>query len=84
MANISINFILRMLFLYYSNLDITFTNQKLIQKSYITIKVLSTTCQVEITNINKFTKVMIYENVKVFIVHITTLNLETKITISLA
>ena len=73
-----------MLFLYYSNLDITFTNQKLIQKSYITIKVLSTTCQVEITNINKFTKVMIYENVKVFIVHITTLNLETKITISLA
>ena len=74
--------ILRILFLTFSNANVQFADKEFIWISYTTKKTLSTTCWIEFINKKKFAKVVLDENVKVFVVNMVLLTL--KITIYLA
>lgn len=66
LANPSINVILRMLFLIFSNTNIVFIDKKFTSKSYTATKALLITRRVKIIDKIKFAKVALNENFKVF------------------
>ena len=75
LANLSIKMVLKMLFFIFSNVNMLFAKQELIRRFYIIIKALSTIKQVKIIYKRKFTKMVLDKNVKVFVLHITSLSL---------
>ena len=62
--------ILGMFFLTLNNTDIQFAKKELIWRSYTTKKTLPTTCWVEFINQKEFTKAVLDENVKAFVVYV--------------
>lgn len=66
--------ILKILFLIFSNANLQFVDKELKWKSYRTTKALPTTKRVEFINKKKFPIVVLDENVKIFVVLITTLS----------
>ena len=64
-----------MSFLSSSNTKISFINFELTLKFYITIKALLATYQVEIINRKKFAKILLNENLKMFIIYIASFSL---------
>ena len=79
LANISMEVILGMLFLTFSNANIKFAEKELTWKTYTTKGALSTTCQFKIIDRKKFAKAALDENVKAFVVHISSLGLRMTI-----
>ena len=73
LANNSIEIVLEILFLSFSNMDIQFGAEKLILGSYIATKALLTTRQIELINKYKLANIALDENSKTFIMHISTL-----------
>ena len=82
LADISMEVILGMPFLTFSNADIQFAEKKLTWRTYTIEKALPTTCQVEIIDQKEFAKAALDENVEVFVVYISFLG--SRITIHLA
>ena len=78
-ANISIKVVLGLLFPTFSNSDIQFTKKKLIWRTYTTKEALPTTCRVKLIDQKEFAKAALDENIKAFIVHIS--SMKSKITI---
>ena len=64
-----------MSFLSSSNTKIAFINFELTLKFYVTIKTLLATYQVEIINRKKFAKILLNENLKMFIIYIASFSL---------
>ena len=64
-------------FLTFSNTDIQFAQKKLTWRFYTIAKALPTTKQVEIINKKKFTKIVLDKNVKAFVMHVTSLSLNS-------
>lgn len=81
LADISMDMVFGMLFLTPSNVDIKFVERKLIQKTYIIKDVLLTTCRIKFINKKKFAKIALDENIKVFVIHVNSLNLGSRMTI---
>ena len=75
LADISMKVIVGMRFFNLSNVDIQFAEKKLIWRTYITEKVLLTTRQVKIINRKKHANAALEKNVKVFVVHVSSLKL---------
>ena len=75
LTDISIEVVLEMPYLTFSNADIKFAEKKLTWKSYITAKALSTTKQVELIDKKEFTKVAFEENIEALVVYMTFLSL---------
>ena len=73
LANIIIKVVLSMLFLTLSNADIQFAEKELIWRTYTTKKALLTTRQVKIIDWKEFAKAALDENVKAFVVYISSL-----------
>ena len=68
-------------FFTFSNADIYFNKRELTWRSYITAKTLPTTGKVELISKKDFTKVALDKNIKAFVLPVSFLNLELKITI---
>lgn len=81
LADTNMEVILRMIFLSMSNVDVEFAmkSEKLTWRSYIAIKILSTTNRVKLINKSIFAKAALDENSEIFIVQITTLEIPTTI-----
>lgn len=73
LADINIEVILRIYFLILSVADMRFINKELTWKSYLIAKSLLITKGVKLINKKKFTKVILNENSKTFVVHIIVL-----------
>ena len=74
----SIEVVLKMLFLSFSNIDIKFVKlKKLTWRTYIIIKALPTTSWVKLINKREFARVTLDENFKTFVIHITALKMST-------
>ena len=71
-------------FLTLNNVDLWFIKWKLIWKSYTTAKTLPTTWRVQLISKNKYYKVALDKNIKVFVIYVSFLNLRLKITVQLA
>lgn len=69
--DINMKMVLEIFFLTFSNVNIQFAIKKLIQRSYITTEALPTTKRVKIIDKKKFAKIVLNENVEVFVVHLT-------------
>ena len=82
LADISIEVVLDMLFLTFSNANVQFAKKELIWKTYATKKTLSTTYRVKLIDWKKFVKAALDENIKPFVVHISSSGL--RMTIHLA
>lgn len=63
--------------------NIWFTEKKLIQRSYITIKALLTTKKVELIDKKKFATLIKDENFKIFVIYIATLEAQLLILVHL-
>ena len=74
LVNISIEVVLDMLFLTFSNTDVRFVEKELIWRSYTTTEALPTTKRVELINKNEFAKVVLDENSETFVVYIVSFN----------
>ena len=74
--------VLGMFFLTFNNVDIQFVEKELTWRTYTTKDTLPTTCQVKYISQKKFVKAVIDENIKAFVIHISSLGL--RITIKLA
>lgn len=72
-VNTTLEVIFKILFLIFSNINIQFTQEELIQRSYTTKKALPTTNQVEFINKKEFAKL----NVEVLVVFMFSLSLES-------
>lgn len=84
LADTNIEVILRMLFLCLGNADVEFTkSRKLTQKSYETIKSLSTTSWVELIDKKIFAKAALDENSKIFTVYVAALEANKKVEMSI-
>ena len=79
LANISIEVVPGMLFLTFINADIQFAEKKLTWSAYTIEKSLPTIRQVEIIDQKEFAKAVLDENVKAFVVHVS--SLRSRITI---
>ncbi len=78
LANISIEVILGMLFLFFNNIDVKFAKlEKLTWRLYIEAKALSTTCLLKHIDKREFTRVALDENSKTFVIRVTTLEATT-------
>ena len=75
LADISVEVVLRMFFLTFSNADIQFAKKKLTWRFYTIAKALPTTKQVEIINKKEFARATLDENVEAFLVYVTSLSL---------
>ena len=64
-----------MLFPIFNNANIQFTKKELTWRTYTTKKVLLTTRQVKFINQKKFVKVVLDENIKAFVEHVSFLRL---------
>ena len=82
LANISMEVILGMFFLIFSNADVQFAEKQLTWRTYTNKEALSTTCWVGLISWKKFAKVALNNNIKAFMVYISSLGL--KIIIHLA
>ena len=71
LVNISIEVVLSMFFLIFSNANIQFAKKELTWKIYITKEALSTTRQVEFINQKKFAKAALDKNIKDFAIYIS-------------
>ena len=69
-ADIKFEVILGILFLKLSNANVSFGEETLTWKSYTTIKVLSTTKQVQLIDPQKFVIAALDVNSKTFVVHV--------------
>lgn len=73
-----------MSFLFLSNINIKFAKlEKLIWKSYTTVKTLLITNQVELTDIKKFAKTVLDKNFKTFVLYITALKATKTVNIAI-
>ena len=79
LANISMEIVLDMLFSTLSNADIQFIEKKLTWRTYTTKKALPNTCRINLINQKKFAKTVLHENIKAFIVYISSLGLRMTI-----
>ena len=70
-----------MLFLTLSNVNIQFAEKKLIWRTYTTGDALPTTQRVEFIEKKEFAKAALDENIKAFVVHMSSLSLGSKMTI---
>ena len=77
LADLSIEVVLRMPFLTLSNADIKFAQKELTWRSYTTAEALPTTKRVEIIDRKEFAKAALDENVEAFVVHVTSLSLNS-------
>lgn len=68
----------------FNNVDIKFAKKKLIYRTYTNENTLTTTCSIKFINKKKFAKMALDENIKTFVIHISSLDLRLKITIHLA
>lgn len=59
-----------MLFFFFNNENIEFSNKKLIWKFYGTIEALFTTYWIEFIDITEFTKVALDANFEIFVIYI--------------
>lgn len=66
-----------MLFLFFSNVDIQFIKKEFIQKFCIAAKALSTIKWIEFIDKKKFTKVLLDENIKTFVVYVSFFDLSS-------
>ena len=73
LADISMEVVLGMLFLTFSNADIQFAEKKLIWRTYTTEEALPTTCQLKIIDQKEFAKAALDKNVETFVVHVSSL-----------
>lgn len=64
-----------MLFLTFSNTDIRFVEEELVWRNYMTIKTLPTTTRVQLIGKREFAAVTLDKNAKIFVVHITFLEI---------
>lgn len=69
MADTSMEIILSILFLTFSNADVLFTEEKLIWRSYILVKALLIILQVQLINQKKFAAGILNLGKKIYIVH---------------
>ena len=81
LVNTSMKVILRISFFILSNVNIQFAERKLIWKSYTAKKALPTTWRIKLINKKKFAKAPLDKNIEVFVVHVSFLSQESKITI---
>ena len=81
LANTSMEVVLGMPFLTLSNADIQFAEKEQIWRSYIAEKALPTTRRVEFIDKKEFAKAALDENIEAFMVHVSSLNLGSKMTI---
>lgn len=73
LTDISIEMVLKMLFITFSNVDIQFAKKKVSWRFYTTVEALSTNKQVELINKKKSVKIALYEESQTFVVHVSTL-----------
>ena len=71
-----------MCFLTFNNVNIQFAKKDLTWRTYIAKKALPTICQVEFIDQKEFAKMALDENIKAFVVYVSSVGL--KITIHLA
>lgn len=81
LADININVALRMLFLILSNPDIRFTDREPHWRFYTVPKALLTTRCIKFINQKKFTTTALGKNNEVYVVHMASLTVGTKMTI---
>ena len=74
LADLSIEVVLGMPFLTFSNADIKFAQKKLTWRSYTAAEALSTTKRVKIIDRKEFAKAVLDEHVEAFVVHVTFLS----------
>ena len=74
-ANTTLEVILKMLFLTFSNVDIQFAQEEFTWRPYILAKALPTTKRVKLINKKEFAKVALDENSEIFVVNVASLNL---------
>lgn len=79
----SIEVVLEISFLIFSNANIQFIEKKLIWRSYIAAKALLTTKRVELIDRKDFATIILDENKEIFILYIATLLAAPKMTIYL-
>ena len=77
LTDLSIEVVLGMPFLTLSNADIKFAQKELTWRSYTTAEALPTTKRVEIIDRKEFAKAALDENVEAFVVHVTSLSLNS-------
>lgn len=78
LANISIEIILKIFFLFFNNINIKYVEvKKLIWKFYNTIKTLFITSQIELIDKKKLSKVALYDNSKTCVIHVVVLEILT-------
>ena len=70
LADTTMEVVLEIPFLTFSNANIQFAEKELTWRTYTTKDTLSITCQIEIINKKEFAKAALDENVKAFIVHV--------------
>ena len=80
-ANTTMEVVLGMPLLTLSNANTQFAEKELIWKSYTAKKALPTTQKVELINKKKFVKAALDKNIEAFMVHVSFLSLESKMTI---
>ena len=73
LTSISLEIVLKILFLTFSKADIWFTEREFIRRIYMTTKALSTTRQVEIIRKIGFAAAALDANNKMFVIHIAAL-----------
>ena len=81
LADIRIEVALKMPFLTFSNVDIHFGKIVLTWRSYTTKEALPTTRRVEFIDKKEFAKAVLDENIKAFVVHVSSLSLRSKMMI---
>ena len=74
LADISVEVVLGMLFLTFSNVDVQFVEKELTWKSYTTAIALPTTKWVELINKKEFAKTELDGNSETFVVHVASLS----------
>lgn len=73
LAHISVNILLKMLFLTFNNTNIRFTNRKLTWRSYTNTKILLITKWVELIDKKKFVKMALKKDLKTFVIYVVAL-----------
>lgn len=77
LADISIETVLGMPFLSLNNVNLQFGIRKLTWKMYTTAKAILTTRQVKLINIHKFAKAALDKVSKIFVLHVTALEISS-------
>ena len=81
LADTTMEVVLGMPFLTLSNADIQFAEKELTWRTYTTEDALPTTRRVELIDKKEFAKAALDENIKAFVVHVSSLSLGSKMTI---